>query len=108
MKMSRFSAIVAMACCLIGSMSVGRAADIVETAVGAGNFKTLAAALTAAVPTVTLAAATLAAALAPALAAATLAAALAAATLTAAALSAAHPTGGSDCARRHCHLHHRR
>ena len=48
MKMSRFSAIVAMACCLIGSMSVGRAADIVETAVGAGTFKTLAAALTAA------------------------------------------------------------
>ena len=77
----------------------------------------LAAALSTALATAALATAALAAALTtasittaaftPALTPAALPAALAAA-LAAAAFSAAHPTGGSDCARRYCHLHHRR
>lgn len=45
---SRFAAVVAALVLMLGSVTVGRAGDIVETAVGAGTFKTLAAALTAA------------------------------------------------------------
>jgi len=48
MMSSRFSAVVAALVLMLGSVTVGRAADIVETAVEAGSFKTLAAALTAA------------------------------------------------------------
>jgi uncharacterized surface protein with fasciclin (FAS1) repeats len=48
MRFSTFTAVVATAAIMFSSTGVVKAADIVETAVGAGSFKTLAAALGAA------------------------------------------------------------